>query len=69
MAKTSGQNYREDGKGMSQEGKKGTTFKKTPYNPDRFCVAHQSSWLKARLKEIPPPETKGKGREGKQQGN
>ena len=62
MAKTSGQNYRDDGKGMSQEGKKGTTFKKTPYNPDRFCVAHQSyghstdecSWLKARLKEIPP---------------
>ena len=77
MAKTSGQNYREDGKSMNQEGKKGTTFKKTPYNPDRFCVAHQSyghstdecSWLKARLKEIPPPEMKGKGRENKQQGN
>ena len=77
MAKTSGQNYREDGKSLNQEGKKGTTFKKTPYNPDRFCVAHQSyghstdecSWLKARLKEIPPPETKGKGRENKQQGN
>ena len=77
MAKTSGQNYREDGKSLNQEGKKGTTFEKIPYNPDRFCVAHQSyghstdecSWLKARLKEIPPPDKKGKGRENKQQGN
>ena len=77
MAKTSGQNYREGGKSLNQEGKKGTTFEKIPYNPDRFCVAHQSyghstdecSWLKARLKEIPPPDKKGKGRENKQQGN
>ena len=43
MAKTSGENYREDGKGMDQEGKKGATFKKMPYNPDRFCVAHLCS--------------------------
>ena len=68
MAKTSGQNYREDGKGPDLEGKKGGTFKKTPYNPDRFCIAHQSyghstdecSWLKVKLKEIPPPPTRGK---------
>ena len=67
-AKTSGQNYREDGKGTDQEGKKGGTLKKTPYNPARFCIAHQSyghstdecSWLKAKLKEIPPPPTRGK---------
>ena len=58
-------------KGFDQK-KKGTMFKKTPFNPEKFCIAHQNyghatddcSWLKGRLKELPPPPTyttKGKG--------
>ena len=70
--KTRDQTFRNTEKGFDQNKKKGTMFKKTPFNPKKFCIAHQNyghatdncSWLKGRLKELPPPPIytgKGKG--------
>ena len=84
MAKTTGPAFREAGKGLEQDKKKDyqrVPYKRSVYNPDKFCIAHQTyghstdecSWLKAKLKDIPPPPTyasKGKtGKEGAQSGN
>ena len=84
MVKTTGPAFREAGKGPEQDKKKdyrGVPYKRSVYSPDKFCIAHQTyghftdecSWLKAKLKDIPPPPTyasKGKtGNEGAQSGN
>ena len=80
-AKSGGQTFKDSEKGFDQNKKKGTAFRKTPFNPEKFCIAHQNyghatadcSWLKGRLKELSPPPTytgKGKGdTEAGQSGN
>ena len=84
MAKGTGPAFRDAGKGSEQEKKKdyrGVLYKRTTYNPDKFCIAHQiyghatdeCSWLKSKLKDMPPPPSyasKGKAcREVEQSGN
>ena len=80
-AKSGGQTFKNSEKGFDKNKKKGTAFRKTPFNPEKFCIAHQNyghatddcSWLKGRLKELPPhPTYTGKGQvdtEAGQSGN
>ena len=79
--KSGDQTFRNSEKGFDQNKKKGMAFRKKTFNPEKFCIAHQNyghatddcSWLKGKLKELPPPPTytvKGKGdKEAGQPGN
>ena len=61
-ATSGGQTFKNSEKGFDQNKKNGMAFRKTPFNPEKFCIAHQKdghatddcSWLKGRLKELPP---------------
>ena len=77
ITKTGGQTFRNTVKGFDQNKKKGTMFKKTPFNPEKFCITHQNyghatddcAWLKGRLEELlPPPTYTGKGKGDKEAG-
>lgn len=65
-------------KASSGGNKKRYPYKKTEFNPDKFCMAHQKPghntdecvWLKERLKKMsPPPSRRGASKEADPQGN